>query len=156
MKVRDCMTPTPLTCAPTTPLRLVAQMMADHDCAAIPIVDSGRLVGIITDRDITCRAVPVAKDVANAHGSDFMSMPVLTIGPDDTFEDAAELMAENHIHHLPVIGPQGEILGIVAESDLGRRMSNREFGALARGVSIRRTMPFPHVGAVVRRSPREV
>ena len=156
MRVREFMTHAPVTCAPGTTLRLVAQMMAGHDCAAIPIVDSGRLAGIITDRDITCRAVAFVDDAAARHAADFMTQPVLTVGPDDTFETASELMAENHIHHLPVIGPEGNLLGIVAESDLGRLMSNREFGALARGVSIRRRNPFPRAGAVIRRSRSEV
>ena len=151
MKVSECMTAAPLTCAPSTPLPLVARMMADHDWAAIPVVESGRLVGIITDRDIACRAVPVVKDVAASRVSDFMSRPVLTISPEQTFDDAAELMAGNHIHHLPVISADGRIVGMLAESDLGKYMSNREFGALARGVSIRRRFPFPSdAGAMVR------
>ena len=64
MKVRDVMTPSPTTCEPNTPLRLVAQLMADHECAAIPIARSGELVGIVTDRDIVCRAVPLFDEVA--------------------------------------------------------------------------------------------
>lgn len=56
MRVRDAMTPAPATCDASTPVRLVAQLMSDHDCAAVPVTDSGWLVGIITDRDLTCRA----------------------------------------------------------------------------------------------------
>jgi CBS-domain-containing membrane protein len=48
-----------------------------------------------------------------------------------------ELMEDNHLHHLPVVNAAGQIVGIIAQSDLGRRMTNREFGALARCVSIR-------------------
>jgi CBS domain-containing protein len=66
-------------------------------------------------------------------------------------------MEENHIHHLPVIGSDGELLGIVAESDLGRRMSNRELGRLARGVTIRRTGPaYSQVDALMRYPGKEV
>ncbi|MGZ4809689.1 MAG: CBS domain-containing protein [Thermoanaerobaculia bacterium] len=137
MKVKDCMTPTPVTCAPATSLRLVAQLMADLDCAAIPIVDSGRLVGIITDRDIACRAVTTVDDAPARPAADFMTAHVIAIAPEESFEDAAVLMLDNHLHHLPVVNAEGEIVGIVAQSDLGRRMSNREFGMLARGVSIK-------------------
>ena len=46
-------------------------------------------------------------------------------------------MKENHVHHLPVIDENGRLLGIIAQSDLGRRMSNRELGQLTRETSIR-------------------
>jgi CBS domain-containing protein len=137
MKVKDCMTPTPVTCAPGTSLRLVAQLMADLDCAAIPIADSGKLVGIITDRDIACRAVTWADDAPARPASEFMTAHVIAITPEATFEEAADVMLHNHLHHLPVVNASGEIVGIIAQSDLGRRMSNREFGMLARGVSIK-------------------
>jgi CBS domain-containing protein len=62
MRVGDAMTRSPASCEPTTPLRLVAQLMMDHECAAIPVTESGRLVGIVTDRDIACRAVALRDD----------------------------------------------------------------------------------------------
>ena len=157
MYVKDLMTPMPATCAPTTTLRLAAQLMADHDCSAIPVTWSGTLIGIITDRDITCRAVAVVSDAASRPVAEFMSAPVITVGSEETFERAAELMEENHIHHLPVIGSDGKLLGIVAESDLGRRMSNRELGRLARGVTIRRTGPaYSQVDALMRYPGKDV
>ncbi|HEU4521583.1 MAG TPA: CBS domain-containing protein, partial [Thermoanaerobaculia bacterium] len=103
MKVRDAMTPAPAACEPTTPLRLVAQLMSDHECAAIPITSSGRLVGIVTDRDIACRAVAVRDDAPLLPAASCMSQPVITIEADDSIEHAIALMEENAIHHLPVI-----------------------------------------------------
>jgi CBS domain-containing protein len=137
MRVSDAMTPSPASCEPTTPLRLVAQLMSDHECAAIPVTESGKLIGIITDRDITCRAVALRDDAATLPARACMSRPVITIEIEDTLEDAAALMEENAIHHLPVIRPDGALIGMLAQSDIGRRMSNREFGALARRTSIR-------------------
>lgn len=137
MRVRDAMTPTPATCEASTPLRLAAQLMSDHDCAAVPVTDSGRLVGIITDRDVACRGTARFEEAASMPVQRFMSRPVITIAPDDSVEKAIELMEENAIHHLPVIDTSGALLGIVAQSDLGRRMTNREFGRMARSTSIR-------------------
>jgi CBS domain-containing protein len=137
MRVRDAMTPAPATCDASTPLRLAAQLMSDHDCAAVPVTDSGRLVGIITDRDVTCRATARYDSAPAMPVQRFMSRPVITVAPDDTIEKAIELMEENAIHHLPVIDAGGAVLGIVAQSDLGRRMTNREFGRMARSTSIR-------------------
>ena len=137
MKVREAMTPDPATCDPDTSLRLVALLMLDHDCAAVPIVRSGEVLGIVTDRDIVCRAVAQGWNAAEIPAAVVMSAQLVAIHPDETFEDAAMLMMENHVHHLPVIDDDGRLLGIVAHSDLGRRMSNRELGMLTRETSIR-------------------
>ena len=131
------MTPDPVTCEPTTTLRLVATLMVDHDCAAVPIVSSGEVIGIVTDRDIACRAVARGWNATELPASMVMSSPLLAISPDETFDDAVQLMKENHVHHLPVIDDDGRLVGIVAQSDLGRRMSNRELGQLTRETSIR-------------------
>ncbi|HET7436119.1 MAG TPA: CBS domain-containing protein [Thermoanaerobaculia bacterium] len=131
------MTKSPVTCEPATPLRVVATMMVEHDCAAIPVVNDGEVVGIVTDRDIACRAVARGANAAELPASAVMSTPLVAIHADESFEDAALLMMENHVHHLPVIDGAGHLLGIVAQSDLGRRMSNRELGQLARETSIR-------------------
>lgn len=131
------MTPDPVACDPATPLRLVATVMLDHDCAAVPIISAGRVVGLVTDRDITCRAVARGWNAAELPAAAVMSTPLVAIHPDETFDNAAQVMKENHVHHLPVIDGEGRLLGIVAQSDLGRWMSNGELGALARGTSIR-------------------
>jgi len=143
MKVRDAMTPDPATCEPTTTLRLVAMLMLDHDCAAVPIVDSGEVVGIVTDRDIACRAVARGWNAAQLPASAVMSAPLVAIHPDETFDDAIQVMRENHVHHLPVIDDEGRLAGIVAQSDLGRRMTNVELGQLTRETSIRGARRWP-------------
>jgi CBS domain-containing protein len=151
MKVRDAMTPDPATCEPTTTLRLVAMLMLDHDCAAVPIVNGGEVVGIVTDRDIACRAVARGWNAAGLPASAVMTSPLVAINPDETFDEAIQVMRENHVHHLPVIDDEGHLLGIVAQSDLGRRMTNRELGELTRDTSIRRAARWPaklvHTGA---------
>lgn len=151
MRVRDAMTLSPATCEPTTSLRLVAQLMNDHDCAAIPVTESGRLVGIITDRDITVRGVGFHTDISLLKAHDCMSTPVIALAPDDAIEKAIEVLTENAIHHLPVIDDKGMLLGILAQSDIGRRMTNREFGQLARSTSIRMKYAYRRVDAVARR-----
>lgn len=137
MKVRDAMTRDPISCESTATLQRVAMAMLDHDCAAVPITRSNRVIGIVTDRDIACRAVARGWNAAELPAAAVMSSPLVAIGPDDEFDDAVQVMEENHIHHLPVIDARGHLLGIIAQSDLGRRMSNRELGRLARETSIR-------------------
>ena len=142
------MTPHPVTCEPVTTLRMVATVMIDHDCAAVPVVRDGEVVGIVTDRDIVSRAVARGWNAPELPAAAVMSAPLVAIHPDETFEDAVEVMKENHVHHLPVIDDEGRLLGIVAQSDLGRRMTNRELGQLARETSIRRV---PRAGPMLAR-----
>lgn len=151
MRVRDAMTSNPATCEPATSLRLVAQLMHDHDCAAIPVTESGRLVGIITDRDIAVRGVAFRDDVSFLTARDCMSSPVIAVTPDEAIEKAIALLTENAIHHLPVIDAKGMLAGILAQSDIGRRMTNREFGQLARSTSIRMKYAYRRIDAVARR-----
>ena len=143
MKVRDAMTPHPATCDPATTLRLVAMLMLDHDCAAVPIVSGGEVVGIVTDRDIACRAVAQGWNAAELPAAAVMTCPLVAINPDETFDDAIQVMRENHVHHLPVIDDDGRLVGIVAQSDLGRRMTNVELGQLTRATSIRGARQWP-------------
>ncbi|MDP9191427.1 MAG: CBS domain-containing protein [Acidobacteriota bacterium] len=148
MQVRDFMTPAPAACEPATTLRLAAKLMSDHNCAAIPIVDSNVAVGIVTDRDIACRAVALGWNAAELPASAIMSSPAIAVGPDEEWDKAIELMKENRIHHLLVIDDAGALVGIVAQSDLGRRMNNRELGDLARSTSLPpsatlRAVPLP-------------
>jgi len=143
MNVRDAMTPDPATCDPTTTLRLVAMLMLDHDCAAVPIVSGGNVVGIVTDRDIACRAVAQGWNAAELPASAVMSCPLVAISPDETFDEAIQVMRENHVHHLPVIDDDGRLVGIIAQSDLGRRMTNLELGQLTRATSIRGARKWP-------------
>jgi CBS-domain-containing membrane protein len=80
-----------------------------------------------------------------------MSAPVLAVTADDAIETAVALMTENAIHHLPVIDADGGLVGILAQSDVGRRMTNREFGQLARSTSIRMKFAYRRVEALARR-----
>lgn len=151
MRVRDAMTASPATCDPSTTLRLVTGLMTDHDCAAIPVTESGRLVGIITDRDIAVRGVALHENAASVTTRECMSSPVIAIGADEPIERAIALMTENVIHHLPVINEKGMVVGILAQSDLGRRMTNRDFGQLARSTSIRMKYAYRRAESITRR-----
>jgi CBS domain-containing protein len=145
------MTTSPATCEPATSLRVAAQLMDVHDCAAIPVTDNGELIGIITDRDIACRGVAKESNAAELPVADFMTVPVIAVGPDDPLDTAADLMQENRIHHLPVITRDGRVVGMLAQSDLGRRMTNREFGEMARRTSIRSRPVYVHNQALTKR-----
>ena len=115
MNVRDVMTQNPRTAAPNDTLQTVAQIMRDEDAGVVPIVEKGRLVGIVTDRDIVVRCVADGK--FNAKATDAASDDVVTVTADMSTADAAELMAEHQIRRLPVV--EGDkLVGIVSLGDI--------------------------------------
>ncbi len=118
MLVRDVMTPSPICGAPDDTLDSVAALMLKHNCGAIPICDGQKLVGIITDRDITCRAVALRRDPALIRASDVMTHTVYTLGPDEDVAAAIDLMETKLIRRVPVVDAGGNVIGIVAPSDL--------------------------------------
>ena len=88
MELNTVMTANPACCKQDTPLRQVAQMMADNDCGMIPVVDQQDMpVGVITDRDIAVRAVAGGKDTTRASAADYMTTPVRTVGQDSSLAD---------------------------------------------------------------------
>ena len=118
MLIKDVMTASPTCCKPTDKLDSVAKLMLDHDCGEIPVCDGTRLAGVITDRDIVCRAVALGKTPATVPVSDVMTSDVYTIGQNAELEDALELMETKLVRRLPVVDLSGQIVGIVSEADL--------------------------------------
>jgi len=120
MKVRDLMTADPATLAPDATLGEAATLMKQEDCGSIPIVDNGRLVGIVTDRDIVIRAIAAGKDPRSTRVSEVMSADPVTIGSDDDAREAETLMADRQIRRLPVCD-DGKLAGILVIGQLARR-----------------------------------
>jgi len=117
MRLRQLMTTNVRTCQPDTPLVDVARIMADVNCGFVPVVEGGRPVGTITDRDIVIRAVANGKDIRTAKAREFMTSPVVTASPDTDAHQAADLMADKQIRRLCVV--EGDrLVGVVALGDL--------------------------------------
>jgi CBS domain-containing protein len=118
MRVKDVMTTSPITCKPSETIDKVAKLMALHDCGVIPICETGKVIGVVTDRDITCRAVASGKTPATVPVRDVMSKPVYTVKQDDDVQTAIDVMESRQVRRLPVINDDGVIVGIIAPSDL--------------------------------------
>lgn len=119
MKAKDIMTASDLTVvADSISIRQVAQLLADNDIGSIPVLDdSGRLEGIVTDRDICCRAV-AAGLAFDAPIRQVMSQPVYTIDPDADVRELEQVMRAHKIRRVPVVDSQGRLEGFVAQADL--------------------------------------
>ena len=122
MRVEKIMTADPACCAPDDELRVIAQLMVEHDCGEIPICDDGhKPVGVVTDRDITCRLVAKGMNPLEMKAADCMSSPVITVGPETAIEEASRLMEQYQLRRLPVVDGGGRICGMVAQADLAKK-----------------------------------
>src|SRR3954447_21818193 len=129
MEVRDVMTKSPECCTPDTGLQEVAQMMVDCDCGCIPIVDSENSkmpVGMITDRDITCRVVAQGKNPLDLTARDAMTSTVVSVSPDTKLNDCLDLMEESQIRRIAVVDADGAVCGIVAQADVANNAGSKK------------------------------
>ena len=121
MQVKDVMTADPACCISESALQEVAQMMVDHDCGEIPVVENKETklpIGVITDRDIVCRTVARGLNPLELTVADCMSQPCVTVTPDMSVEECSCVMEENKIRRVPVVDAAGSCCGIVALADI--------------------------------------
>ena len=124
MQVREIMTESPAHCTPDRSLQEVAQLMVEHDCGAIPVVESEgakRPAGIITDRDMVTRAIAQGENPMQMHAADVMTSPALRVSPSDSVEDCARLMEKNQVRRVLVVEEDETVVGIVAQADLAQQ-----------------------------------
>lgn len=138
MEVKDIMTPDPACCTPGSSLEEAAKLMIDFDCGEIPVVDDLKNcmpVGVITDRDITCRTVGKGLNPLEMTVGDVMSTPLVSVTPDTSLEDCMEMLEENQIRRVPVVDAGGKCVGIVALADIARNLSRADSGEVLKEVS---------------------
>jgi CBS domain-containing protein len=138
MKVKDIMTENPVCCMPDDGLQTVAKQMVDNDCGCIPVVEDGsskKPVGIVTDRDICCRAVAEGKNPIELTARDVMTGNVLTVTPETSVEDCCNLMEENQIRRVAVVDNSGACCGIVAQADIAANADDGKTAEVVQEVS---------------------
>ncbi len=138
MQVKEIMTPNPAMCTPQTPLETAAKLMVDYDCGEIPVIDdfgSCTPLGVITDRDITCRTVAKGKNPLDLTVSECMSTPLVSVKPEDTLENVYRIMEENQIRRIPVVDDGSKCIGIVSLADIAQRVSKADSGEILQEVS---------------------
>ena len=120
MRARDIMTRNPECCRRDDTAREAARVMRDHDCGVVPIVDDGgRVVGIVTDRDLAIRGIAAGKDI-NTKLNDLMTPVAVTCGQDDDLRDVEQKMAELQVRRIPIVDAGGRCLGIISQADIAR------------------------------------
>jgi CBS domain-containing protein len=110
------MTPNPRTVSPDDTIQSAARIMRDEDTGAIPVVENGRPVGMVTDRDIVVRAVADGGQVSRPV-RDIVTTGVISVTPEMSTREANELMSEHQVRRLPVV-ENDQLVGIVSLGDL--------------------------------------
>ena len=118
MQLHEVMTPDPAAVSPGDTLQRAAQLMDQLNVGVLPVVEAGRLHGVLTDRDIVVRSTSVGQDPKQAHVTDAMTDEIRSLPGTADVRDAIRLMTEAQIRRLPVTGEGGELVGIVSLGDL--------------------------------------
>ena len=116
--IQDIMTRDVQTVASQDTVQRAAQLMDELNVGAIPVLDNGKLVGMITDRDITVRSVAVGQDPRSTKVTDVMSTDVRTCTASQSIEDVLSEMGDVQIRRLPVVDESGKVIGIVSLGDV--------------------------------------
>ncbi len=99
-----------------------AKLMKGEETGIAPIVEDGRLIGVVTDHDITVRVVAEGRDPQTTKVEEVASRELVTIDPEMTLDDALDVMAHHDVRRLPVIEEDGTLVGIVAHADVLRHV----------------------------------
>ena len=117
LRCSEIMTRNVKTAAAGSSLGDVAAIMRDGDMGAVPVVDGGKLVGIVTDRDIVVRGVAEGAG-PETPVSNVMTRDLFSVRPDNFVFEAIRLMGDKQVRRLPVIDSNGELKGIIAMADV--------------------------------------
>jgi CBS domain-containing protein len=132
--VRDAMTEDPSSIGKSVSVVEAARLMREQDIGSLPITDAEKLVGMITDRDITTRVVAEAADPKMTSVEDVYSRDLISVEPDKDLEEALRLMARHQVRRLPVV-ENGRLVGIVAQADIALRENEKKTGELVEAIS---------------------
>ena len=122
--IQDVMTRDVQSITPQETVQRAAQMMDELNVGAIPVLDGDKLVGMITDRDITVRSTAAGQAPDQARVGDVMSTDVRTCGPDQTVDEVLGQMGDVQIRRVPVIDQQSQqVIGIVSLGDMAAKHS---------------------------------
>lgn len=143
MNIREVMTPNPCTVAPTETIQNAARLMKKEDTGAIPVVENGKVVGMITDRDIVIRAVAEGAKPDKLVRDVVIHQRVIFATPDMSTKEANQLMGEHQVRRLPVLDENQKLVGIVSLGDL----------AVKEGKESRTGETLENISAGVKRAP---
>jgi CBS domain-containing protein len=137
MTCAEVMTPSPTACQPQHTTVDAAELMRREDCGLVPVVsENGKLIGVLTDRDIVIKVVAEGRDARNTAVSEVMSTDLVTCLPQETVETVMEQMATRQVRRIPIVERDGSLVGIVAQADIATRIGRtEETGQIVQAIS---------------------
>lgn len=132
--VRDVMTPGVRTVTPSQSLAEAAEVMKGEDVGSVPVVEEGRLAGILTDRDIVTRAVAERRDPQTVKVDEVASRELVTVEPEHDLDEALALMARHQVRRLPVV-EEGRLVGMLAQADVALEAKEKKVGETVEQIS---------------------
>src|SRR3954452_22214067 len=134
-KARDIMNPDCTCIGESDSVLDAAKKLSELDVGSMPICgEDDRLKGMLTDRDIVVKVLAQGKDPASTKAGELGQGKPVTIGADDSVEEALHTMAEHKVRRLPVIDGH-DLIGIVSQADLARSVDEEKVGDLVEAIS---------------------
>ncbi|MDQ3169536.1 MAG: CBS domain-containing protein [Acidobacteriota bacterium] len=129
------MTKNPTTCGEMAPVVDAAKLMEQEGVGSIPVCEDGRLVGIVTDRDIAMRVVAEGRDPQQTKIQDVMTRDPQTVSAEEPISRALEVMESRQVRRIPVIDGGGKLVGIIAQADIARLGNDDATGEVVEAIS---------------------
>lgn len=135
MKVSDAMTSQVSIARPTDSIRQVAQTMAQVESGVVPVVEDGKVVGVVTDRDIVLRVVAEGRSFDSPISEAMSDGEVLSVKEDDVLADATAKMANHQVRRLVVLNDAGALSGILSLGDVAKDYGAKQVGRTLEEIS---------------------
>jgi CBS domain-containing protein len=125
LKVREIMSPNPLTIPADATVMQAAKAMQKHDSSCVFVKSKGKIVGIITERDITRRVVGKGASPKKTKVKLVMTSRIVVTPPDASIEEALKVMTANKVRRLPVVDEKGDMVGLVGAADVAKALAEK-------------------------------
>ena len=134
-RIAELMTENPHSVTPNASVVEASKIMRDDDVGLVPVVEGERLVGTVTDRDITIRVVAEERDPRSTSVGEIASTDLITVDPQQDLDEALRLMARHQVRRLPVVQEDGRLVGIVSQADVARHGDDSQTGQVVEQIS---------------------
>ena len=128
-KCDEVMTKNPVCCLPNDTVAKVAQLMQRDNIGSIPVIEdeqTQKLVGIVTDRDLTLKVIAKGRDAKSTKVDAVMTRQVVTCRAEDDLQKALDAMATHQLRRIPIVDNDNKLVGIIAQADVATRVNQPE------------------------------
>lgn len=130
----DLMTGSPRTCSTFSTVLEAVLIFRDADCGAVPVLEDGKAVGLLTDRDVALALTDHGENLLRLPVSDVMTRGVVSVGPDETLAAITSRFSDRGVRRLLVVDGQGQLQGIISWADIASFLSSHQLGKVVNDV----------------------